>query len=184
MTELEEGDPILFMKVGTHASEGLEEIIERKTAEIDQAGYAMWGYGGNTCYPTRVQPFAADQHQAGRIVRLVMQPMESKHFADPVRAGRYSVDGISWDLVPEDINVLGSRFALCIDKLELADFNLSLDRTTVAIGMNTGRAGNDYIKGRVDKACLTVAGHQDAEDGIHIGLVANLIAPYAVFLKN
>jgi hypothetical protein len=36
------------MKVGTHAQESLEDIIARKSKEIDDAGYAMWGYGGKT----------------------------------------------------------------------------------------------------------------------------------------
>lgn len=53
------GAGVLYMKVGTHAKEGLAEIIERKRREIDEAGFAMWGYGGSTCYPTSmVQPFA------------------------------------------------------------------------------------------------------------------------------
>ena len=53
------GAGVLYMKVGTHAKEGLTEIIARKRREIDEAGFAMWGYGGSTCYPTSmVQPFA------------------------------------------------------------------------------------------------------------------------------
>ena len=40
------GDAVLFMKVGTHAEERLEDILKRKQREIDEAGYAMWGYGG------------------------------------------------------------------------------------------------------------------------------------------
>ena len=53
------GDGILFMKVGTHAQESLDDIIARKSKEIADAGFAMWGYGGNTCHPTSmVQPFA------------------------------------------------------------------------------------------------------------------------------
>jgi hypothetical protein len=55
---LRPGGNILYMKVGIHAQETLEDIIARKTREIDEAGYAFWGYGGNTCHPTtKVQPF-------------------------------------------------------------------------------------------------------------------------------
>ena len=39
------GDGILFMKVGVHARESLEDIIERKDKEIRDAGYALRGYG-------------------------------------------------------------------------------------------------------------------------------------------
>ena len=44
------GVGILFMKVGTHAQETLADIIA-KDQEIEDTGYAMWGYGGNTCHP-------------------------------------------------------------------------------------------------------------------------------------
>ena len=45
------GAGILYMKVGTHARETLDDIIRRKTREIEEAGVAFWGYGGNTCHP-------------------------------------------------------------------------------------------------------------------------------------
>lgn len=59
LTNLDPGTAILYMKVGTHANEGLEAIIARKQREIEEAGVAFWGYGGSTCHPTTmVQPFA------------------------------------------------------------------------------------------------------------------------------
>ena len=69
MSELvEPGAGLLFMKVGVHAQETLEDIVARKMGEIDKAGYGLWGYGGNTCHPgTMVQPFAekfAERRQA------------------------------------------------------------------------------------------------------------------------
>ena len=185
MTELfHTGDPILFMKVGTHATESLEVILARKLKEIDDAGFAMWGYGGNSCHPrTMVQPFARSHEEAGSPIRLVMQPMNSRHFADKVRAQQYSSDGIDWLPVPDEINVLGSRFALCIENLRETDASLVLDETVVALGRSKGKVGKDYISGHVDKACLEVVA--DAGDGpaVNIGLVADVIAPYAVLLK-
>ena len=77
------GQGLLYMKVGTHARESLEDIIARKTKEIEDAGLAFWGYGGNTCHPqTMVQPFARKFERQGGVIYLCMQPMESKHFAD------------------------------------------------------------------------------------------------------
>ena len=53
------GEGLLYMKVGSHAQESLEDIIERKRKEIEDAGFALLGYGGNTCPPvSMVQPFA------------------------------------------------------------------------------------------------------------------------------
>jgi hypothetical protein len=35
------GEGLLYMKVGTHAQETLEDIIARKTREIENAGFAL-----------------------------------------------------------------------------------------------------------------------------------------------
>jgi hypothetical protein len=185
---LRPGDGFLFMKVGTHAQESLEDIIKRKTKEIESAGFAFWGYGGGTCHPiTMVQPFVRDFQKKGGIVYLCMQPMESRHFADQIRATTYSVDGLHWEQIPPSINVLGSRYALAIKELRTVEFELPLARTQVAIGNSEGRPGDKYIAGRVDKACLRVVSPlEDVVDGdplVHIGLVATIIEPYAVFVK-
>lgn len=179
---IESGDKVLFMKIGIHASESLESIIERKRAEIQDEGFAFWGYGGNTCHPTRmVQPFALTT--TGPIV-LAMQPIVSNHFADPIRAEQYSADGITWKDVPPGINCVGSRHALLIDSLAPAGFDLDLSRTRVALGPSRGKVGTDYIKARVDKACLEVVDtpHGEAKS-IEIGWQATLADPYAVFLR-
>lgn len=182
---------ILFMKVGVHANESLEDIIQRKTLEIEQAGFALWGYGGNTCHPgTMVQPFAKAHQAVGGKIFLCMQEMESRHFADPIRAEQYSIDGIHWQDVPEAINVLGSRFALAIKDLHEEKFILPLEKTRVAVGNSKGALGNKYIAGHVDKACLDLSDQLEipAAPGegteIQISLVAELCDPYAVFLKN
>src|SRR4051812_9115523 len=113
------------MKVGTHANEPLSEIISRKRQEIEDAGYALWGYGGNTCHPlTSVQPFARDFVRQGGTIYLVMHPMVSHHFAVTERAHEFSKDGVRWEDVPPAINVIGSRYALAIDSLDEDDFEL------------------------------------------------------------
>lgn len=182
------GDGVVFMKVGTHAREPLSEIIARKRKEIEDTGYALWGYGGNTCHPlTSVQPFARDFAAREGAIYLVMEPMESKHFAIPDRAEEFSTDGVSWRSVPEAINVRGSRYALAIDTLVEQDFELPLGETRVAVGNQLGRRGDLYIKGRVDKACLEIVEDADAREearSAHIGLAARLIEPYAVLLRN
>jgi hypothetical protein len=183
------GQGILYMKVGTHAQESLEDIIERKTKEIEAAGLAFWGYGGNTCHPqTMVQPFARDFERQGGVIYLCMQPMESKHFAEQIRADEFSVDGSTWSLVPDGINVLGSRYALAIKKLHRVDFELPLDKTRVAVGNSVGAIGSNYIAGRVDKACLQIVDSSGVTGPppapVHIGLVAEVVEPYAVYLRN
>jgi hypothetical protein len=177
------GDGVIFMKVGTHAHEDLRSIIERKRREIDEAGFSMWGYGGNTCHPrTMVQPFARHHALQGKRIVLVMEPMSSHHFAEPVRATDYSIDGITWDPIPAPINVRGSRFALCLSNLDEVDTTIALGDTRVAVGNSSGRVGSDYVTGRVDKACLDVV--SDTGEGPRpIGLVAEVTDPYAVLLR-
>lgn len=180
---MQPGDKILFMKVGTHANEGLAEIIMRKRMEIADEGFALWGYGGNTCNPTSmVQPFALAA--SGPIV-LAMHPMVSNHFAEPVRAEEYSPDGILWKPVPLGINCVGSRYALVIDSLEEVEETIDLGATRVAVGPSRGRVGSLYVQGRVDKACLDVTEELVGDPRpIDIGLRANLRDPFAVYLRN
>lgn len=184
------GAGILFMKVGTHAQETLDQIIARKSKEIEDAGYALWGYGGNTCHPqTMVQPFAKTFEQRGEMIYLCMQEMDSNHYAQPVRADQYSTDGLEWKDIHPAVNVLGSRYALVIKALRREDLELPLGRTRVAVGNSRGKTGDRYISGRVDKACLEIA--EDAatspspdDPRVYIKLVAELVEPYAVFLRN
>lgn len=180
------GSQILYMKVGTHAREDLESIIKRKQQEIDAVGFSLWGYGGNTCHPTTmVQPFAKAGAATGKPIILAMQPMNSRHFVEPIRAEEYSPNKIDWQQIPDSIDVLGSKFALCLSSLEKIDEELSLDDTSVAVGGRRGNSGASYIKGRVDKACLEVREPSGPPSRlVKIKLVAELVEPYAVFLRG
>lgn len=185
---IEPGAGLLFMKVGTHAQESLADIIKRKRKEIEAAGHAFWGYGGNTCHPSNtVQPFVKAFELKGKSIYLCMEEIESKHFHDPIRADQYSIDGFAWQAVPAAINALGSRHALVIDNLEAKELSLPLARTRVAWGNSRGASGEKYIRGRVDKGCLEVLDtdlNHDEGRVIQIGLVARIVEPYAVFLRN
>lgn len=183
------GTGIVYMKVGTHANEPLEQILERKRKEIEKEGVAFWGYGGSTCHPvTMVQPFARSFQERGGIVYLFMQPMNSKHFAVTVRAQEFSIDGVKWQPIPSGINVTGSRYALVIKNLHSEEVSLSLDHTKVSRGNSTGTAGSKYISGRVDKACLEITDQavlgEGSREPVPIRLVAELVEPYAVHVRN
>jgi hypothetical protein len=180
------GAGLVYMKVGTHANEPFDTIFERKLKEIEDEGFAFWGYGGNTCHPlTMVQPFARSVVDDGGIIRLVMQPMDSRHFTISTRAETYSADGLVWQPVPAGINVMGSRVARKIANHPQEERALPLAQTRVAVGPTRGRRGDLYIKGHVDKACLEVTGApvDDTEKTVDIGLVADLVEPFAVFVQ-
>src|SRR5258706_290594 len=71
----------IFMKIGSHAGENLEEILERKQREIEVAGRTFWGYGGPPCHPLKqVQPFARSLVKQPTIF-LLMEYINS--LADP-----------------------------------------------------------------------------------------------------
>ncbi|MBZ5561679.1 MAG: hypothetical protein LAP13_04600 [Acidobacteriia bacterium] len=186
---LKPGQGVLYMKVGNHAQEPLDQIIARKSREIEEAGFSLWGYGGNTCHPEKmVQPFARSYERRGDVIYLCMEPMESKHFADPIRADECSIDGITWDEIPPQINVRGSRYALAIKNLREEEFDFDLATTRVALGNSVGLSGSRYIRGRVDKACLEIREEADiagaAQQAVRIRLIAELVAPYAVYVRN
>lgn len=109
--------------------------------------------------------------------------------AEPLEAAEYSPDNVNWKVIPPEIRVLGSRFALVIEDLKQVDMMLPLDQTRVPVGPSTGRLGSKYIAGKVDKACLEILdapvllNDQEPKER-KISLVATLRAPYAVFLRN
>lgn len=184
------GSDLLYMKVGIHARESLADILKRKIKEIDQTGIAFWGYGGNTCHPTNmVQPFAEAAAKRDEAIHLCMEEINSKHDADPIPADEYSEDGLLWKPVPKGIGALGSRYALIINGLRRDEFCLPLVETQVACGNSLGKPGDEYIRGRVDKACLKVTGGDSGKSNgdnriARISLVAELAHPFAVFLRN
>lgn len=180
-------EAVIFMKVGIHAKESLEDIIKRKQDEYAKTGRIFWGYGGNTCHPTKhVQPFAKENTKNSIDVNLVMEKIDSRHFAEPKLAEEYSDDGMNWLPIPEGIQVRGSRYAMVIGGLTEEEFDLNLKSAIVGVGPSRGRMGTDYIKGHVDKACFELVDSQDEikeEYCKHISIYAPLMAPYAVFLR-
>ena len=181
---------LIFMKVGLHAQESIEDIIKRKQREFEETGSIFWGYGGNTCHPLKmVQPFAKEVEGSGNQVLIVMQKMNSKHAAPPEIAKEYSDDGVNWQPIPKGIEVRGSRHALLLDELRLEGFDLNLGQLEVGVGPSRGRKADNYLVNQVDKGCffyqppeLPIAENERVVK--HIELVARVKKPYAVFLKN
>jgi hypothetical protein len=181
---------LIFMKVGLHAQESIDDIIRRKQSEFEKAGSIFWGYGGNTCHPLNmVQPFAKNVEENGNQVLIVMQKMDSKHSAPPEIAKEYSDDGVDWQPIPKGIEVRGSRYALILDELRSEEFELNLNELQVGVGPSRGRKGNDYLKGQVDKGCFVHTPQNSLmptseQRIVSIGLVARVKSPYAVILRS
>jgi hypothetical protein len=186
------GSGLIFMKIGTHAQEAIEHIVQRKRVELGSAGKIFWGYGGSTCHPIRsVRPFVYAYANVGKTVHLVMQKMTSRQFAEPDLAKEYSDDGVVWQPIPRGIEVRGSRYAMVLGSLQDDSLFLNLNAIKVSMGPCRGRLASEYLRGRVDKGCFEViAPAFDARDGypltkhrVSIQLTAKLVEPYAVLLR-
>lgn len=179
---------LLFMKVGDHAGEAWEKVLERKRREKDRAGMIFWGYGGSACHPlTQVRPFVKMSLEIGERPILVMQRIKSNMDQGTYAAEEYSEDGVIWKKIPDGIRVTGSRYAMVLDEILPGDFIFDAAQFEVGIGPNRGKRGDEYLQGRTDKACLvraadpTVMADQDEPPKIEV--YAPLKEPYAVMLR-
>lgn len=178
---------VVFMKVGQHAGEDFDRILERKREELRQAGRIFWGYGGGTMHPIqKVQPFARLAVEHGHKLVLVMQSIDSRHPDSNLIATEYSQDGLLWQPIPEGVIVKGSKYALVLDEITPGDLQFDLSRYRVGIGPAAGKVAASYVQGRVDKACLerTVEAASPVEPVVvNVGHTAPMKEPYAVLLR-
>lgn len=176
------------MKVGLHAGETLQQILERKRNEYKKAGMIFWGYGGGSCHPSRgVQPFAKTKAKEGHGVYIVMEEIVSKHPPSEIIANQYSEDGIDWKPIPEGIIVRGSRYAVVLDEIHEGNLDIDLSDYCVGAGPSTGKAAGAYMRGRVDKACIHKNLNKSAEiqpQSKHIAFYAKMKPPFAVFTRK
>jgi len=177
----------VVMKVGYHTDEELADIIVRKKAE-DARGAFFWGYGGTVCHPLRqVAPFAREASIAGCRVHLLMSFTPSRHAATRRIAIDYSCDGREWMPLPPYALVTGSRFALVCRSLTAVSAEMHLDSYVVAVGPCHGRPASDYLRHRVDKACVERAplgaDQRESTTRIQVQYAAELVPPYAVLLR-
>jgi hypothetical protein len=193
---LQRGAGVVFMRVGTHAGETIEEIVQRKLKEIRDVGHAFWGYGGQNCHPRAiVQPYADEVVSTGGTVRLCLEavaPDRETYWANESEAREWSIDGLNFRPLPKGIRVTASRYAFVIKNLRPEHFDLPLTSARVAAGPSRGRLGARYVDeigGPVDKAVLRVedGSEQGLREGdvetLPIAYVAELHRPYAVFLR-
>lgn len=188
--KIESPQAFIFMRVGSHAGESFDTILERKRQELDKAGMIFWGYGGTTLHPIRhVQPFAKSWIQEKGSIQILMQPIDSRADPDVLPAKEFSIDGIEWEPLPQGVVVTGSRYAVVLDEIRPGQLDLDLGGFEVGIGPSRGRNAARYMKGRVDKGCLVATPSTKVESDVEqksicIGFQARLLEPYAVMLRH
>lgn len=172
---------IIIMKCGTHASEKIEDIFNRKKLEEINNGYAYWGYGGTLCHPiNQVQPFCKSNNK----VYLLLTQTDSELNNDPKRAETFSIDNNTWEVFNSKVNVYGSKYALIIKNLQKCNLEIDLEDYEIAIGKSKGKKLSEYFQGRVDKACATKnIKDKNNSKKIKIVMIAELASPYSIFVK-
>lgn len=177
---------IIFMKVGYHSDENLEEIIERKKREEKVNEFLFWGYGGTLCHPvSQVRPFIRENLSKGLKTMLFMSFTPSKYISQPKLAQEYSLNRKIWHPIPSGVSIRGSRYAIICKNLEKFDTLINLNMYNVAIGINKGRPLGEVIKYRVDKACgfIDQKYNRYKEKNIKILYIAEIVEPFAVLLR-
>ena len=178
------------MKVGLHAGETLQQILDRKKLEYKNAGMIFWGYGGSSCHPSRaVQPFAKMKVKEGHGVYIVMEKIISNHPPSEknIIANEYSEDGIAWKSIPKGIIVRGSRYAVVLDEIHEGGLDIDLSDYCVGAGPSAGKAAGAYMRGRVDKACIQKNMNKPADmqpQPKNIAFYAKMKPPFAVFTRK
>jgi hypothetical protein len=176
---------VLFMKVGFHVNEGLEEIILRKQMEERECGVFYWGYGGTLCHPLKqVIPFARQSSAESLTLWLLMSITSSRFESSSTEAREFSADGDSWYTLPPHAKITGSRYALVCKDLEPVNLSVDLSQYSVAIGPSRDRPVSKYLRSRVDKACAFWEPNPETpEKCLTVSFRARLVPPFAVFVR-
>ena len=176
---------ILYMKIGGHAGETLSTIIRRKNDEIYQTGFCFWGYGGSCCHPHKqVIPHCRIAMTSAENVKVYMEVVSSSIVPKASEALMFSDDGNNFRELPSGIRVTGSKWALVFKALECVEEKLNLADYEIAVGQNAGRGATEYLRGRVDKACLRRREcNRHTVVAKNISLIGTLASPYAVYLR-
>ncbi len=117
-----------------------------------------------------------------------MEEIYSHHRPTRKVATHFSNNGIDWSLIPDGIEVRGSRYAIILNEINEGDLDLDLSHYEVGYGPSRGKVASNYIKGRVDKACIEKihgldSGATTSADIKKITHLGKIVKPYAVLVK-
>lgn len=86
--------------------------------------------------------------------------------------------------MPAGVLVTGSKFALVLRNLRRTEERLDLGAYEVGVGKKAGTPLARYLRDHVDKACARLAAVAGPAAIAAVVLRAELVHPYAVFLRN
>ena len=182
-------DAFIFMKVGPHGGEPLEDILNRKKSELDCMEWTFWGYGGTVLHPTnQVQRFVEERKIGLGCIEVLMQEVKGDSKSGPPlgTARQYATsDKELWKPIPHGIQT-GGKHALVLDGIEECELEIDLRDYEVGVGDKKGTNATKYLKYRTDKGALVKAqsrrNRPKEPNPVPIKYRARLVCPYAVFL--
>lgn len=175
---------IVIMKYGVHAQEDVYNIIQRKKEEYKKCGKIFWGYNGVLCNPkTQIQPFLNENRNREEETFLLLVRTFSDNNGEGYCGKEFSYDRDLWMTLPEGIKVVGSKYAVVCDDLVECDIQINLNDYAIAVGNSRQKPLNDYLKGRVDKACASLKTKDDKniENNVCVSFYSRVLD--AVFIR-
>jgi hypothetical protein len=176
------GQAAVLMVVGWHATEPLDQIIQRKCIDINVLGYTIWVYQSQKAGALTVQQFGRDYPNA------LVYFLEGRAYptVSVNRAENVSEDGRSWMPIANDIGKVTGKLpgaGLVITELR-AESNHEIDLWKYCEVPGVGPV--EFRRG-ASTVCVC-----PVQEGLRRGMksrfrkvvaVARLAPPYALFLK-
>lgn len=177
----EDFDDIIIMKVGPHSNMRLDEIIESKREEEKLNGVHYWGYSGVFCRPKPTQEFCKESVNINHHPKLVLIETKSSYDSSIGFISSYSEDNIEFKKFKAPVQLQGAEFSFVAKNIRKID-NFRLNDFIVVGGKNDKKPLSKHLVFRVNK-CF---GRYDKEsdDKVISVYVADLVAPYAIWLKE
>lgn len=168
---------IIVMKVGPHSDMSLDEIIESKNKEEIGNGVHYWGYSGVFCRPKQVQEFCKNS----KFPKLVLIETKSSYSSSIGFINEYSEDNINYKKFKSPVQLQGAQFSFVAKNIRKYN-GFKLDDFIVVSGKNDGKPLSRHLKFKVNKCFAKYKGNSNDKE-INV-LVADLVEPYAVWLKE
>ena len=174
-------EDIIVMKVGPHSDMSLDEIIDSKKEEEIGNGVHYWGYSGVFCRPKQVQEFCKSSVLNNHSPKLVLIETKSSYSSSIGFINEYSEDNINFKKFKSPVQLQGAQFSFVAKNIRKYN-QFKLDDFIVVSGKNDGKVLSNHLKFKVNKCFAKYKGNsQDKEINV---LVADLVEPYAVWLKE
>lgn len=174
-------EDVIVMKVGPHSDMSLDEIIQSKNKEEIGNGVHYWGYSGVFCRPKQVQEFCKNSVMNKRTPKLILIETKSAYNSDIGYINEFSVDNLNFEKFKSPVQLQGAQFSFVAKNIRRYD-KFNLDDFIVVGGKNDGKYLSEHLVFRVNK-CFGKYVRSSRGKELSV-LVADLVEPYAVWLKE